>query len=97
MRKTTLLAAALLALGFTACKGSVSKEECAKLGDHMTDVVIKEMGAGASPDLMKAAKDQAKEQMAPMIDSCVKEASRSDYDCVMAANTMAEIEKCGGK
>ncbi len=93
MRKTTLLAASLLALGLTACKGgSLSKDECTKMMDHMTDVAVS--GQGLSGDLAKTAKDMAKAQMGSMIDECVKEGTRSDYDCAMAANTVDEMEKC---
>ena len=95
MRKTTLLAAALLALGLTACSGkSLSKDECTKLIDHMTDVAVKGQAGDLSADMQKAAKDMAKAQMGSMIDECVKEGTRSDYDCAMAANTVDEMEKC---
>ena len=91
MRKTTLLAVSLF-LGLTACKGSsLSKDECTKLVNHMTDVAA----AGLSADMQQTAKDMAKSQMQPMIDECVKDGTRSDYDCAMAAKTMDDIEKCG--
>jgi predicted GNAT family acetyltransferase len=92
MRKTKLLAFSMfLALG--ACKGgSLSKDECTKLIDHMTDVAVK--GQGLSGDMAKTATDMAKAQMGSMVDECVKEGTRSDYDCAMAANTVDEMEKC---
>ncbi|HTJ40437.1 MAG TPA: hypothetical protein VL463_00015 [Kofleriaceae bacterium] len=85
----------LLALGLSACSGkSLSKDECEKLIDHMTDVAVKGQGAGLSEDMLKSAKEMAKSQMKGMIDECVKEGTRSEYDCAMAANTVDEMEKC---
>ena len=89
MRKTAWISACLLALGLSACSGkSLSKDECEKLIDHMVNV---QAGGTASPDMLKAAKDMAK----GMTDECVKEGTRSEYDCAMAANTVADMEKCG--
>ena len=95
MRKISLLAAALLALGLSACGSkSLSKDECSKLIDHMTDVAVKGQAGDLSPDLQKAAKEAAKAQMGSMVDECVKEGTRGEFDCAMAANTVEEMEKC---
>jgi hypothetical protein len=94
MRKTTLLAISVL-LGLAACKGSsLSKDECSKLIDHMTDVAVKGQAGDLSADMQKAAKDMAKAQMGSMVDDCVKDGTRGEYDCAMAANTVEEMEKC---
>ena len=95
MRKTALLAAAFVSFSLAACSGkSLSKDECEKLIDHMTDVAVQGQGGGLSPDMIKAAKDAAKDQMKGMIDECVKEGTRSEYDCAMGAKTVADLEKC---
>jgi hypothetical protein len=101
MRFATLLALAL-SLAAPACKPAVATEaECDKAAEHLASLVVARekkppMGRLASPpfngpDEVKAVHDEA---FGKSKAQCKKGWKRSVYDCMLALEDLAGMEKC---
>lgn len=84
-------------------KGDKSGEwadvDCDKMVDHVGDVLIAEGTKGKSDADVAAAKAKMKEQHATMVAACVKDKptkklTHKQYDCLMAAQSGADMQKC---
>lgn len=88
----------LSALPSIACGQRLTDEECGKLLDHYTGLLIQEENPGAAPELVAAKQAQARavaDQDARFeFSACPKRVSRRGYDCAMRAPSVDEVERC---
>jgi hypothetical protein len=82
------LAAAFGGMFGIGCAGKPSPEECEKFATHFVGLML--AGEGESTeDAAKALGDEVKKEL---VESCVKEGTKKEVDCVLAATSMDEVE-----
>ncbi len=95
----TVLGAAFLsaaALGATGCGHPLSDEECGRLLDHYTELLIRSdrpKTKAAERDKLKA-EARAKAARDPEFHRCSAEVSRSKFECAMSAGDVNSVERC---
>jgi hypothetical protein len=104
------LVVAAVAISLTACKdkgdaaaagkpGQYADVDCAKLMDHMIDVLLREGTQGQSDAQVTTATKKMKEQRPTMVAACekekpVKKMTTAQYDCVMKSSSTSEMAGC---
>lgn len=90
MNKLSALALSFAFLGsfLVGCGGKPTKDECEKFADHFVKLMLEGQGE-ASGD---AASGLGKEVHDELVDSCMKEGTKKEVDCVLNAKTADEIE-----
>ena len=78
--------------------GVDKKAECKKLLEHTfnimkNDPTMKKMGGG----MIKKIESQMKKELDSKVDECVKDYDQKLADCVLAAKTLQDLDKCGKK
>lgn len=91
MRKLQIVAASALLLGSFSlgCGGKPTQDECQKFADHFVKLMLE----GMSDESGESANPLGEEVKNELVDSCVKEGTKKEVDCVLAASTMEEVEK----
>lgn len=90
MRKLEAIALSVAFLSSFAvgCGGKPTKDECEKFADKFVDLMFAGEDAGDS----EAAKALGADVKTELVDDCVKEGSKKEVDCVLAASSMEEVE-----
>lgn len=90
MRKLQVLAASVLLFGsFTlGCGGKPTKDDCEKFADHFVKLMLDGMGDASG----ESANPLGEEVKTELVDSCVKEGTKKEVDCVLAASSMEDVE-----
>ncbi len=78
-------------------KGELSSAECDQISDHELDVIV--LSAGIDPSMKEMLKQQAASDpnLAGMKSECLKNGTRAQYKCMMAAKSKDEISQCDSK
>lgn len=78
-------------------KGELSAAECDQISDHELDVIV--LSAGIDPSMKAMLKEQAASDpnLAGMKSECLKNGTRAQYKCMMAAKSKDEIGQCDNK
>jgi hypothetical protein len=91
---TTTLCALLF--GSVGCGRPLSDEECGRLLDHYTELLIRSdrpKTKAAERDKLKA-EARAKASRDPEFLRCSAEVSRREFDCALQANDVDSMERC---
>lgn len=89
MRKQAIaLSIAFLSSFAVGCGGKPTKEECEKFADKFVDLMF----AGEDGGSDETAKALGAEVKNELVDDCVKEGTKKEVDCVLAASSMEEVE-----
>jgi len=82
-----VLAAAALVV---ACGPKATKEDCEKMVDKMIDIQLE----GQSASLKEMTKKMMAGERDKLLNQCVGKASKKEVDCVLAAKSQADVDKC---
>lgn len=90
MRKLEAIALSIAFLSSFAvgCGGKPTKEECEKFADKFVELMF----AGEDGSTDETAKALGAEVKTELVDDCVKEGTKREVDCVLAASSMEEVE-----
>jgi len=88
-----LLAGALLPCG---CRARPTPEECDRLLDRYTELLVRQDAARVTRAEIDAAQAEARARAAthPAFARCTREVSRESMDCALAAHDPDQIERC---
>jgi small lipoprotein (TIGR04454 family) len=95
MRKSYAL---FIAAGFAAsltigaCGGKPSEDDCKKFADHFSALMTKGQ-EGPAAEITKSVADGMKPEL---IKECVEKGTKAEIDCALKAQSMEDLEKCGG-
>ncbi|MGH7329150.1 MAG: hypothetical protein ACREJX_12440, partial [Polyangiaceae bacterium] len=75
-------------------KGELSAAECNEISDHELDIVVS--SAGVDPSMKAMLRQQAARDpsYAGMASECLKNGTRAQYKCMMAAQSQGDMKKC---
>jgi hypothetical protein len=93
---TLTLILGALSLGIVGCGRPLSDEECGRLLDHYTELLIssdRPKTKAAERDKLKA-EARAKASRDPEFLRCSAEVSRREFDCAMATFDVDSMERC---
>ncbi len=94
MRKLEAIALSVALLGSFAvgCGGKPTQEQCQEFADKFVALMLAgdAGGAGQADEAAQAVADELK---AELVDDCVKEGTKKEVDCVLAASSMEDVEK----
>ncbi len=85
-----------LTIGVTGCGRPLSDDECGRLLDHYTELLInsdRPKTKAAERDKLKA-EARAKAARDPEFLRCSAEVSRREFDCAMATGDVDSMERC---
>jgi hypothetical protein len=88
------------ALGLFApgCGRSLDGDECLKLLDHYTELLVREEDPDAPPErvahLKERARDAARTDPRFEFGECPRKVSRRSYECAMQALDVDSVERC---
>jgi hypothetical protein len=91
MRKfqAAVVSIALTGCFAAGCGGKPTKDECDLFADKFVTLMLAGEGAGGADE---TAKTLGAEVKAGLVDDCVKEGTKKEIDCVLAASTIEEVE-----
>jgi hypothetical protein len=96
-RRVSAMAVGVFAVAVgAACAPKATKEDCEKMANHMTDIGLE----GQPADVAKAAREQLaadpknKKEHEDLVTSCTGQVPKTAVDCMIAAKTTADIDKC---
>jgi hypothetical protein len=76
-----------LCLILSACTKKPSEERCEEFADHFVKL-LEESREKPDPRIKKLARDQRQS----LIDTCVKDGSEKEIECVLASTSILEVE-----
>lgn len=81
-----------------ACGRPLDDEECRRLLDRYTELLVKEEEPGAGPERVAhqqtEARSVAREDPRFEFSTCSRHVSRHSYDCAMTAPSVDAVEQC---
>jgi len=84
--------------GAPSCGRPLEVEECRRLLDRYTELLVLEEQPGAQPSQVARAQAEARvvarEDPRFEFSSCSRRVSRASYDCAMSAHGVDEMERC---
>ena len=90
----TLKPAALIAVFVLGACAKPSEEDCEKMADHVTDIMVNELTKDMDIEGMAdAVREEAGKERPKLIEEC-KTGSKSEVDCILKAQSLADIEGC---
>ncbi|MBK8260521.1 MAG: TIGR04454 family lipoprotein [Nannocystis sp.] len=95
MRKfyaSLILTGFVASLTLGACGGKPSEDDCKKFADKVIELTSKGQDAAAA----ELAKGMLEGMKPEMIKECVEKGTKAEVECVLKADTMEALEKCGG-
>lgn len=93
--RSTLSALSLttLVLSLAACS-KPTEADCEKLGDHVVELMAKELGGEGDGPVADAIREEATKERGALVKECRENGSKSEVECIMKAQSLADIEKC---
>lgn len=88
MRRLTLALGLVLLSG---CSKPATPEACEQFADHFLELLAK--SENASGKLAQSAEQIATALRPRLVDSCTKDATAKEVDCVLAAASIEDVEK----
>ena len=98
--RTLALAAstASVVLAAPGCSRPLANDECQKLLDRYTELLVREEHPGITPEAVAHTQGEARNtaRTDPRFEfsECSRRVSRRDYECAMNAPTVDAIERC---
>lgn len=68
-----------------------TEEECNKLGDHVLDIMVKEVGMEGMEEEMRKELEPERQKL---VDECQKSGTKAEVECFMKAESLDDIDKC---
>jgi hypothetical protein len=70
-----------------------TQADCEKMADHAVDIMAKKLTEGMDESMADAVRKEAAKERDPLVEKCMAD-SKTYVDCVLAAQTMDEIDGC---